>query len=196
MKKLIINTPQSKKGLQFYTDLRNKYNVAPKASQSASATMAQLFLQGKLAMHLSGRWLVPKYSTDAKFNWGVINFPRGDKGSVVAMDASGWAIAKNSKHKKEAERLIEYLSSKKSIEKFDKSGLIVPARIDVARGEFLNSPPNKAVNQVFIDVIKTSKKTPVTVDYNQIQDDLKEKTNYLFNSKSTVNEVFNKGNKL
>lgn len=196
LKKLIINTPQSKKGLQFYTDLRNKYNVAPKASQSASATMAQLFLQGKLAMHLSGRWLVPKYSTDAKFNWGVINFPRGDKGSVVAMDASGWAIAKNSKHKKEAERLIEYLSSKKSIEKFDKSGLIVPARIDVARGEFLNSPPNKAVNQVFIDVIKTSKKTPVTVDYNQIQDDLKEKTNYLFNSKSTVNEVFNKGNKL
>lgn len=177
LKTSIINTPESQKGLKFYSDLRNKYSVAPKQAQSASATMAQLFLQKQLAMHLSGRWLVPKYREDAKFNWGVINFPAGDKGSIVPMDASGWAIAKSSKHKAEAQRLINYLSSKKSIEKFTQSGLIVPARIDVAEGEFQKSD----INRVFIDVIKTSKKTPVSVNYREVQDELKEKTNYLFN---------------
>lgn len=183
-KKLIIDSPESQKGLNFYADLRNKYNVAPKKAESASETMAQMFLQGKLALQVSGRWLVPKYLSDAKFNWGVINFPSGDAGSVVPLDASGWAISKNSKHKKEAMRLIEFLSSKDSINKFSKSGLIVPARIDVAEDEFLNhqsSIQNTKMAHVFVDVIKNSKPTPVSINYSEIQDKLKEKTNYLFN---------------
>lgn len=181
LKTLIINTPQSQKGLNFYADLRNKYHVAPTEAESASATMAQLFLQGKLAMQLSGRWLVPKYRTDAKFDWNVINFPSGDAGSVVPLDASGWAIAKSSKHKNEAMRLIQYLASKESIEKFTQSGLIVPARIDVAQGAFLSDKKAPQNAHVFIDVIKTAKPTPVSVNYSEIQDDLKEKTTYLFN---------------
>lgn len=189
LKTSIINTPESKKGLQFYTDLRNKYHVAPTQADSASATMAQLFLQGKLAMHLSGRWLVPKYRSDAKFGWNVVNFPAGDNGSIVPLDASGWAVSQSSKHKPEAVRLINYLSSKKSIEKFSESGLIVPARKDVARGVFLNDNKLPRNNHVFIDVIKTAKITPVSVDYNQLQDELKEKTNYLFNSDEKVKDI-------
>jgi len=184
LKEQIIDTPQSQKGLRFYSDLRNKYHVAPTEAQTGSATMAQMFLQGKLAMHISGRWLVPKYREDAKFDWNVINFPSGDKGSIVPLDASGWAIAKSSKHKQEAMRLIKYLSSKESIEKFSKSGLIVPARVDVARGEFLSSQKSQKPKsaKVFIDVIKTSKPTPVSTNYSEIQDKLKERTNYLFNN--------------
>lgn len=181
LKTPIIDTPKSQKGLKFYADLRNKYHVAPTEAESASATMAQLFIQGKLAMQLSGRWLVPKYRTDAKFEWNVINFPSGDKGSIVPLDASGWAIAKSSKHKSEAIRLIKFLSSKESIEKFTQSGLIVPARIDVAKGVFINNTEAPKDGNVFIDVIKTAKNTPVSVNYGEIQDDLKEKTNYLFN---------------
>lgn len=180
LKKIIINSKQSQKGLNFYADLRNKYNVAPKKAESASATMAQLFLQGKLAMHLSGRWLIPKYKQEAKFNWGVINFPKGDKGSIVPMDASGWAIPKSSKNKQEALKLIEYLSSRQSIEKMTQSGLIVPARIDLTQGEFLHEK-NSPYNATFVEAIKTSKKTPVSTNYNEIQDELKEKTDYLFN---------------
>lgn len=181
---VIINSPESQKGLHFYADLRNKYHVAPTKSESASATMAQMFLQGKLAMQVSGRWLVPKYREDAKFEWNVINFPNGDKGSIVPLDASGWAIAKSSKHKNEATRLIEFLSSKDSIEKIAKSGLIVPARMDVAEGDFLSSQSEKLPQnaQVFIDIIKTSKPTPVSVNYNEVLDDLKEKMQYLFNA--------------
>lgn len=184
LKTSIINTPESQKGLQFYSDLRNKYHVAPSEAQAGSATMAQMFLQGQLAMYLSGRWMVPKFREDAKFDWNVVNFPAGDKGSVVGLDASGWTIAKSSKHKQEAMRLIKFLSSKESIEKFTQSGLIVPARIDVAREDFLYNSDDKKPksSRVFIDVIKTSKPTPVSVNYSEIQDKLKEKTNYLFNS--------------
>ena len=178
----ILNTPESQNGLNFYADLRNKYHVAPMQSESASATMAQMFLQGKLAMHLSGRWLVPKYRKSADFDWDVAPFPKGTKGSIVPLDASGWAISADSKHKEEAAKLIKFLSSKENLEKFSESGLIVPARIDSANSKsFLNG--NKPKNaKVFLDVAKTSKPTPVCINYNEILDRTKQKLEKKFNS--------------
>ena len=172
---------KNNKGLLMYADLRNKYHVAPQRQESASATMAQMFLQGKLAMHVSGRWLVPKYRQEAKFDWDVVEFPQMANGSIMPMDSSGWAISKSSKHKKEAIKLIKYLSSKESMDKFAQSGLIVPARIDSANStSFLDG--KKPYNaKVFLDVIQTSVPTRVSVDYRKILDDLKTKNELLFN---------------
>ena len=181
LSKETIQTPESQKGLNFYSDLRKKYHAAPLKSESASATMAQMFLQEKLAMHLSGRWLTPKYRDEAKFNWDIVPFPKGDKGSIVPLDASGWAIAKSTKHPKEAQHLVQYLSSKESIEKFSESGLIVPARKDVANSKYFldNKAPKNA--KVFLDVIETSKPTPVSVNYKEIVDKLSKQLEYKFN---------------
>lgn len=175
----IIEDNSSQSGLRFYADLRKKYHVAPTKSESASATMAQMFLQGKLAMHLSGRWLVPKYREEAVFEWDIVPFPKGVSGSIVPLDASGWAVSKDSKHKQEAFRLIKFLSSKTRIEKLAESGLIVPARKDCAKG--IQNDKNPKNSHVFIDVIQTSKPTPVSVDYNVLNDKLKEKNERLFN---------------
>ncbi len=169
-------------GLLQYANLRNKYHVAPYKKESASATMAQMFLQGKIGMHLSGRWLVPKYRQEAKFDWDIIEFPKMKEGSIVPMDSSGWAISKASKHKPQAVRLIKYLSSKSSIDKFTKSGLIVPARIDSANSEnFLDGQKPKNA-KVFLSIIKTSAPSHVSTDYREILDELKSKTEILFNS--------------
>ncbi len=177
----VFEDEQTQKGLRVYADLRNKYHVAPKRVEAASATMAQMFLQEKLAMHLSGRWLVPKYREDAKFRWDVAPFPKGTAGSIVPLDASGWAVSKSSKHKPQAIRLVKYLSSRQSSEKFAQSGLIVPARIDSANSKsFLDGQSPKNAD-VFLSVIETSKPTPVTVDYREVLDSLKSKTERLFN---------------
>ena len=176
-----INKAESQEAINFYADLRNKYHTAPKKNESASATMAQLFLQERIGMYLSGRWMVPKFREDASFDWDIAQFPKGTKGSIVQLDASGWAISKSSKHKAEALKLINYLSNEKSIEKFTQSGLIVPARKDVANSlYFLNSQKPKNA-KVFIDIIETSKPTPVTVDYREILDNLKKDMEKRFN---------------
>ena len=168
-------------GLKIYAGLRSKYHIAPRREEAASATMAQMFLQGRLAMHLSGRWLVPKYRQEAKFDWDIINFPKGTAGSVVPLDASGWAISKASKHKPQAKQLVKYLSSKQSIERLTQSGLIVPARIETANSKYFfdNQQPNNA--DTFLSVIETSRPTPVTVNYREVLDTLKTKTEKLFN---------------
>ncbi len=181
LSKVIIDEPESKKGLKFYSDLRNKYNFAPKDSESASATMAQIFIQQRIAMHLSGRWLVPKYREVLNFDWDVINFPKGTAGSIVPLDGSGWAMAKSSKHKKEAWKFIQFLAGKENIEKFTKSGLITPARKDVANSEvFLSSDKKPKSSKVFLDIIEKSKKTPVSIDYSELTDEIGKKLEYMF----------------
>lgn len=179
---IIINSKESQKAINFYSDLRNKYHVAPTNSETASLTMAQMFLQGKLAMHLSGRWLVPKYRETAQFDWDVAPFPKGTKGSIVPLDASGWAISSKSKHKKEAMQLVKYLSSKESLQKFSKSGLIVPARIDSANSKAFLDGSNPQNAEVFLDIIETSKPTPVNPNYYEILDDTNKIFEKVFNS--------------
>lgn len=146
------------KGLEFYKNLRDKYRVAPNKSDVGSSTLAQMFLDGKIAMYLSGRWMYPKIKEKAKFNWTIVNFP-GNKG--VPCDSSGWALSKNSKHKNSAKTFIKYLASEKSSEYFTETGLIVPARV---------SSSSLIEEKVFIDAIRTSVITPVNKDYKKITD--------------------------
>ncbi len=181
LKTIIIDNENSQKGLNFYADLRKKYHVAPLARESASATMAQMFLQQRIGMHITGRWLVPKYREEAKFRWDVTSFPRGKAGSIVPLDASGWAISKNSKHKNEAIKLVEYLSSKDNIEQLALSGLIVPARRDAANSKYFLDGKSPKNAEVFLRVIKTAKPTPVSVNYQEITDKLTPKFEKLFN---------------
>ena len=181
LSRMIIDSTESRKGLNLYADLRKKYHVAPLRSESASATMAQMFLQQKLAMHLTGRWLVPKYRESADFDWDITRFPKGDKGSIVPLDSSGWALAKSSKHKDSAKKLIYYLSSKESSKQFTKSGLIVPARKDVAETTAFLDNQRPHNSRLFINIIYDAKPTPVSVDYKEIQDNLKGRFEKLFN---------------
>ena len=176
-----INKPESQNALNFYADLRNKYHVAPLKSESASATMAQLFLQERLGMYLSGRWMVPKFREEAKFDWDIAQFPKGTKGSIVPLDASGWAVSKSSNHKQEALKLVNFLSSKESSEKFTESGLIVPAREEVANSKYFLEGQKPENAKIFTNIIKTSKPTPVTVNYREILDNLKKEMEARFN---------------
>ena len=147
------------KGIIFYKNLEGKY--APTPAQVGSSTQAQMFLDGKLGLYLSGRWMYPKISETAKFPYGIIAFP----GTVTA-DASGWAISKNSKHKTEAINFVKYLSSKNSIDYFTASGLIVPARIDSA----------KAIkDKAFSDAIQKSVPNNVDKNYSRQRDELNKK---------------------
>jgi len=175
-KKNVLNEPENKKGLEFYADLRRKYHVAPQKEEIGSATMAQMFLQGKVGMYLSGRWMVPKFRDEAKFDWDVIEFPH-----KMFMDSSGWAISKSSKHKPQAAKLIKFLSSKDNSQKFAQSGLIVPARTDSAYSKSFLDGEKPKNTQAFLNTAKNSVPTPVTVNYNEILDDLTSKTEYLFN---------------
>ena len=147
-----FHTP--KKSLVFYKNLAGSYAPAP--YQTGSSTQAQMFLDGKTGFYLSGRWMYPKISEKANFDWDVITFP-----GTVSLDASGWAVSKNSKHKKEALKLAEYLSSPAGSEYFLQTGLIVPARKETAQ---------KIDNKVFLDAVSKSRVLKFDKGYKKLAD--------------------------
>ena len=166
-----LNEKSACKGLQFYSDLRNKYHVAPSAAEAGNNTMAQLFMQQRVAMFISGRWSIPRFRSDIKFRWDIARFPAGTKGSIVGIDGSGWAISKNCTHPDAAWKLIEYLASEQSITKFTETGLIVPARRDVAFSKtFLNDdlPPENA--DIFLEIIENGITNPQIERWNEVID--------------------------
>lgn len=190
LKTVLINKPESIEAVQFYADLRNKYHVAPSLSEAGSAKMTQMFLQGKIAMQINGRWSVPKYRSDANFNWGIAKFPSGKAGSIVDADASGWAISRNSKHKDASWKLVSYLASKKTSIEFAKSGLIIPARVDVARSDvFLNKKLLPANSELYLDIIPESMPTPSPANYSEIMDIVNEALEPVWNGNKTAKQA-------
>ena len=163
----VLNNQNSKQALKYFIDLKNKYKIIPPKSITANRTMAQLFLDEKVAMHFSGRWLVPKYRQEAKFDWDVVSIPRGVVGSVSGSDSSGWAISKNSKNIDLAISFVKYMSSKEVVSEVTKSGLITPARKDVAYSDvFLDGKKPKNV-KTFLKINNNAKINTIPKNYNK-----------------------------
>lgn len=169
-----LDEPKALAGLRFYADLRNTWHVAPKKVESGGATMSQLFLQQKLAMMVNGRWSVPVLREQAKFQWDVAPLPVGPSGkSKVGIDASGYAISAKSKHPKESFELICYLLSKDALRKVTASGLIVPARPDVAESKvFLSSGQAPANGKAFLEIIPDGVPTHTPARWNEAAEEL------------------------
>jgi len=152
--------------LNFYKSLRDDLKLAPTKSQIGSSTLAQMFLDEKIVFYLSGRWMYPKITEKAKFNWSVINFPYGRYPQLI--DSSGWAINKTSKNKEKSIRFVQYLSSYDVSEQFRDTGLIIPARIDTSQ-KLNNENHNE---RVFLETIFHSKPTPTDKNYKKTIDKL------------------------
>ncbi len=190
-KSVIINSKQSIEALNLYADMINKYHAAPSKSQIGSMTTAQMFINGKLAMYLGGRWMVPKFREVIPFNWDVIEFPSSNENKVY-IDASGWAISAKSKNKDEAIKFVKYLSSEEIINRFTDSGLIIPSRIDSAK-HLLMADKNKKPKHsaVFTDMIVNAKPTPVNKNFSSVNDIIKETSENIFAGKETPQDAFN-----
>ena len=160
----IINTENSLAGIKFYKELKDKYKIAPQESDIGSMTVAQMFLNQKIAFYLSGRWIYPKISEKASFNWAVVNFPYGKL--PIPCDTSGWAVSKNSKHKETAIDFAKFLSNEKNSKYFTETGLIIPANKKAS----LLLEDKKHNEKIFIEAISHSKNTIVNRNFNRITD--------------------------
>jgi len=187
----IVIQANTQQALTFYADLRNKYHVAPRQSDSGGASMSQLFLQQQVAFLVSGRWSVPVFREQAQFDWDVVPFPIGPSGkSRVGIDASGYAVSQKSAHPQEALKLAEFLASKDAIAAFTKDGLIVPARADVAESPlFLNPDQKPHHSRYFLSIIADGVPTHLPERWNEIAEELQLGLQPVWEGKKSVTDV-------
>lgn len=101
------------------------------------------FLAGKAAMGNSGFFAIGQLRDAASFKWDIVQPPKGptDK-RASAFSTAGWVISAQSKHPREAWRLIQELTSPEFLETvWAKPGHSVPSRRSAAQVVLKLSPP-------------------------------------------------------
>lgn len=170
--------------LQELSDYINKEKTGVNKEQLALSPCAQLFINERAPIFISGRWSVPKLNAESKFDYGVAPFPQGNSKYYIPLNASGWAVSKKSKHKTKAIDFVKFLASDENMKKITKSGLITPAKINVAKSpEFKNG-------KVFVDIIEKSTPNKVPPDYNIIIDKLSIAADSVLGGYKTAREAF------
>ncbi|MBC7545959.1 MAG: sugar ABC transporter substrate-binding protein [Candidatus Sericytochromatia bacterium] len=152
------------RAIQWCADLGLIHKVAPDGSKSGSASPGQLFESQLAAMHVDGRWMVPRYRS-LGFDWDVAPLPIPVPGrkSIMWSGSVGFGIDAKTKHPEAAFQLVEYLAGPDGQTAMTKSGLQVPNQMWLAQTDVFRQPGQRPAHpEVFLDSALTSRPGPWT----------------------------------
>jgi multiple sugar transport system substrate-binding protein len=110
MERCAIDTPGGRAALQFLSDLRFKWHVAPSPAEASMAAFT--FESGRLGMIFGWAGESPRYRTNIRnFDWDIAPPPAGPAGRVTPVKGNQLFMYSESKHKLEAWRFIKFMTS-------------------------------------------------------------------------------------
>jgi multiple sugar transport system substrate-binding protein len=184
------NSSEAIEALQFAADLSNKYGVVPKSAALKDMSDSQMFSTGKLAMMVTGRWMVPEFRK-LGFDWDVAPLPvktwAGTSGSV------GLGIYSKSKNVEAAYKLVEYLGGPEGQKEQSLMGFSIPSFKSMANTEVFLQPGQKPEHaEVFIQAVESEVAGPWTYLPNaKWYDLLSQGLSPMWEGKKTSAEVLN-----
>jgi len=126
--KLLIDSPESKAGLQFFADLIHVHKVAPTQAES-QAFPEGIWIAGRAAMFALATWGTPQMAEFAAFKYDVAPWPKGPKARKTGSFGSGYGPTKDTKYLDQTwAYLREYLSKEGMEFMWGTSGRGSPAR--------------------------------------------------------------------
>ena len=149
---LRLQDPKVQAALERLRSWRQDETNTLTSGRSKLATGAAVFTTGRVGMAGPfGRWVVPEYRRIRDFDWDYAPLPRGSAdGNVIA--TVSWSMAKQSKNKDTAWKLIRWLTSPDAQASSAKLGLAIPTNRAVAQSTaFLDSSKKPLNNQGFLD---------------------------------------------
>jgi multiple sugar transport system substrate-binding protein len=144
-----LTSDGSQKGIQFMADLflKDKVSTAPGLEGGASETT---MVQGKVGMFPNGRWFTPSMRENAKFDWGVVEMPKGPGGNTTWLFWGAYEVSAKTKYPQQAWTVVKALTAPDVQAKVAALGTNIPSnKAQAAVDAFLNSKP-PADNQPFI----------------------------------------------
>ncbi|MBA2296122.1 MAG: sugar ABC transporter substrate-binding protein [Actinobacteria bacterium] len=165
-----LDTPAAKSALEQFFQLRTLQGVVPPDVEVEAEDDETRFLNGRLAMLLESRRLVPALREAATFDWDVAALPRHQQpASILHSDA--YCMTKASKQKDAAWRFVEYALGPDGAPVIAKTGRTVPSLRSVAESEAFLDPTQKPRHaKVFLDAIATIRTVPTVSTWPEIED--------------------------
>lgn len=159
-REFIGNSQETIDALQFAADLTNKYGVVPSSAALKDLNDSEMFKTGKLAMMITGRWMVPEFRK-LSFDWDVAPLPTKDWGGTSG--SVGLGIYSKTKYVEAAYKLVEYLGGPEGQKEQSLMGFSIPSFKSMAKTDVFLQPGQKPENaQVFVKAAETQVAGPWT----------------------------------
>jgi multiple sugar transport system substrate-binding protein len=144
-----LDDPKSQQGLQFMADLFLVHKVATQPGIEGGVGETE-FIAGQAGMLPNGRWMTPAMRQNAKFDWGVVEMPKGPGGNATWLFWGPYVISAKTKYQQQAWTVLKALTSPDVQGKIAALGTNIPSnKAQAAVDTFLNSKPPDD-NQPFI----------------------------------------------
>ena len=158
------------RALQAFLDLRGVEGVTPTDEEVESADFETRFLDGRLAMMMESRKVVPSFRTITDFEWDVAQLPvHREPATILHSDA--YCMTGASSHKDQAWDFLEFALGTEGQRIAAATGRTVPSLRSVAESEaFLDPTVTPASSQVFLDNIGSIRAVPLIETWPEIED--------------------------
>ena len=155
--------------LERFLELRSR-GVTPTDEEAEAEDFESRFLNGRLAMLLESRRVVPTLRTITDFSWDVAGFP-GMDGPASVLHSDAYCMTAASQEKDAAWAFLEFALGPEGQRIAAGSGRTVPSLRSVAETDaFLDPLADPAHSEVFVEQIPFLRSVPVISTWPEIED--------------------------
>ena len=183
--------PEAESTVQMIVDMSLKDKVAP---APGGATDVNLFVLGKGAMYMSGKWEIPGNREAVKFNWDIAPFPTGPKGHNVITHGGTYVTYTKTKVADAAWKIQKWICGQPDWQSnvYGASGYSIPALKKVSAEAWLapikaGKPPTRA--QVVLDELSKAKPGTLLPNFQKIASIQGEEMQKILVGESTVKDA-------
>lgn len=196
--KAVFNSQQGVEALEFWNRLSNADKAVPKEAPGAGIDR---FLTGKVAMSISGPWMIRPWLQDPNMKGKLAVAPLPKKiTNATQVGGEGLVVFSNTKYPKEAYEYVKHLTTDSEfMKKFYKSWITVPALKEFA-DFYKDDPMYGEPMKVFNEQMKIARTRQFVPQWGEITDILdRQLAETIYNNKSAkqaLDEAAEKINKL
>lgn len=160
--RLTLDDPNTAAAVRWFIGLRAESRAVPSEAEAKAEDLETRFRNGKLAMLLNSRRVVPTLRTIDSFTWDVAPLPM-DKTPATVLHSDAYCLAAGSPNAEAAWSFVRFAAGPDGQRIGAELGRIVPSLRAVAESPaFLEPDRAPASSQVFLDVIPSMRVLPVT----------------------------------
>jgi multiple sugar transport system substrate-binding protein len=183
-----VDSANAREAFQWFVDLQAVHHVVPDAIAEEAEDSESRFLNGRTAMFLQSRRIVPSVR-DVAFAWDVAPLPQRKEQADV-LHADGYCLPSASRNPDAAWALIEYANSPEGQSVIARTGRTVPSNQAVATSEaYLDPTQRPASAQVWLDAIPTLRRFPPLMMWPDIEEIANAEIERAFYGNGTVDEA-------
>lgn len=165
-----LSEPESVQAMQLFFDLRSTYEVVPTEEELESEDNESRFLNGRTAMLMESRKVVPSFRTITDFSWDVVPLPVLQERATV-LHSDGYCMLASSPVQEEAWAFTEFALGPRGQRIAAATGRTVPSLQSVADSPIFLDPSQPPANsQVFLESVAAIRRVPNISTYPEIED--------------------------